>query len=203
MENQLQKNKDDLGRIIQKGFENAAGALERMIGLKISIVSPTVKAVQLSEIPHVGGGPEMDAVGIYLHMEGELESQVLLIFPYEKALELADTLMERTPGESEVLGALERSALAEIGNLTGSFFVNAMDEILGLGARPSPPAVVVDMLGSILDVIVASLGSTSHEVLMFSTCFYVGEKNMTADFWIIPEDHTLRKMLNVVKGTDA
>ena len=193
----------ELSAIIQAGFENAANGLERMIGVEIAIGSPSVKSVPINQIANVVGGPEMDAVGIYLRLEGDLEGQVMLIFPYEKALELVDLMLERERGESQVLGSMERSALAEIGNLTGTFFVNAMDEILGLGGRPSPPAVMVDMLGSILDVILATMGAFGQDVLMFTTCFYVGERTASSDFWIIPDPSTLKKLYDASKGINA
>lgn len=194
---------NDLSMIIQAGFENAADGLQRMIGVDIALGSPSVKSVPINEIAHVVGGPEMDAVGIYLRLEGELEGQVMLIFPYEKALELVDLMFEQEPGTAQTLGSMERSALAEIGNLTGTFFVNAMDEILGLGGRPSPPAVMVDMLGSILDVILATMGAFGQKVLMFTTCFYVGERTTSSDFWIIPDPETLQKLYNASKGINA
>lgn len=46
----------------------------------------------------------------------------MLIFPYERALKLVDLLIDEPEGTTQQLGTYERSALAEVGNLCGSFF---------------------------------------------------------------------------------
>jgi chemotaxis protein CheC len=89
---------------------------------------------------------------------------------------------------------MERSALSEIGNLTGAFFLNAIAELTNISSHPSPPAVMVDMVGSILDVVVATMGAISDQVLMFKAAFKIGERKLQADFWIIPDPATLEKL---------
>ena len=62
-----------LGRlqdIINHGFENAAKGLSGMIGTNLSFTQPKVQAIHFQDIPMSLGGPENDAVGIYLRMEG-------------------------------------------------------------------------------------------------------------------------------------
>lgn len=97
---------------------------------------------------------------------------------------------------SPTVGSMERSALGEVGNLTGTFFLNAVDELIGYGSRPTPPAVMVDMVGSILDVVVATMGEVEQNVLLFKTSFIVGNRETPANFWIVPDPETLNKMVS-------
>jgi chemotaxis protein CheC len=115
------------------------------------------------------GDPESEMVGIYLLMKGDLSGQAILIFPLASALNLADALLDAPLGTSSSLGDLECSALAEAGNLTVSYFLNAMAALTGIPLRPSPPAVMVDMLGAILNVVITSLAATSDDLLMIET----------------------------------
>ena len=180
--------------IAGQGFRNAAQGFSQMIGRELSVNNPGVKTVSLKEIPDILGGPENDAVGIYLRVEGEMKGQVMLVIPYQQALELADMLLGEETGHTQKLGSMERSALAEVGNLTGSFFLNAIAEITGVTSRPSPPAVMVDMVGSILDVIIATMGEVGEEVLMFQATFMCGDREVRADFWVVPDAITLKKL---------
>jgi chemotaxis protein CheC len=150
------------------------------------------------EIPMLLGGPENDAVGIYLRMEGDLSGHIMLIMPYEKSLEIVDMLMDQPVGTTTTLGSMERSALAEVGNLTGTFFLNALADITGTTARPTPPAVMVDMVSAILDVIVAMVGDIGDKVLMFQTQFSYGDRATQADFWVVPDAETLDKLTSEV-----
>jgi chemotaxis protein CheC len=180
--------------IASRGFKNSAKGLSKMIGQELSMNSPDVNMVPLADIAEILGGPENDAVGVYLRIEGDLSGQVMLVIPYQQALELCDMVMDAPPGTTHELGKMERSALSEIGNLTGAFFLNAIAELTNISSHPSPPAVMVDMVGSILDVVVATMGAISDQALMFKAAFHIGERRLQADFWIIPDPVTLEKL---------
>ncbi len=184
-----------LQEIISYGFENAARGFAGMVGEKLSVIQPVVRAVPLQEIPILLGGAENDAVGIYLRIEGDMIGQIMLIIPIEKAFSIVDMLMEQAEGTTQKLGQMERSALAEVGNLTGCFFLNAVAEITKYEMRPSPPAVMVDMVGAMLDVIIATMGSIGDEVLMFQATFVFAERETRTDFWIVPDPNTLDKLI--------
>lgn len=177
-----------------EGIYNAAKGMSGMIGQTITVNQPHVELVPLIDIPCLVGGLENEAVGIYLRSEGSISGQILMVIPYAKALELVDLLMEVPQGTTQQLGTLERSALAELGNLTGSFFLNAVDEKLGLSARPSPPAVIVDMIGAILDILLTTAEELSESVLMVKATFVRGDREAQADFWMIPDRKTLKTL---------
>jgi len=179
-----------------EGIRSAGRGLSQMTGQKITVTQPAVSLVRLSEIADLLGGPENEAVGVYLRAEGQMSGQIMLIFPYEKALKLVDLLLDEPEGTTQQLGPFERSALAEVGNLSGSFFLNSIASMLGLEARPTPPAVMVDMVGAILDVIVATTAVVSEYVLMISATFLQGEREAEASFWVIPDPRVLEAFMN-------
>ena len=181
-----------LQSVAKEGLTNAASGLSTMVGADLRVVNPCVKTINLKEIPLALGGPENEAVGIYLKSEGELSGHFMLVIPYLKALELVDMLMEVSPGTTTSLGSIERSALAEVGNLTTAFFLNAVAALTGISARPTPPAVMVDMVGAILDIIVAATGGIEEYVLTFQASFICGERSVQSDFWVIPDPLTLK-----------
>ena len=104
--------------------------------------------------------------------------------------------MEVPVGTTNELGSLERSALAEVGNLTAAFFLNAVASMTGISARPTPPAVMVDMIGAILDIIVAATGGISEEVITFQAMFSYADRSVDADFWVIPDPTTLESFID-------
>jgi len=180
-----------LALIASAGVDNAARGMSGMVGEELSFSDPVVRSVPFTEIPNLLGGPEVEAVGIYLRATGRLSAQIMMIVPYPEALELTDLVMCRPPGSTQSLGSMERSALAELGNLTGSFFLNAVANALGWEARPSPPAVMVDMVGAILDIIIATTDGLSESVPMIQATFMRGGREAQADFWVIPDRSTL------------
>ena len=180
----------------REGIQHAAEGLSEMTGQTITVTQPTVSLVPLNQIPNLLGGPENEAVGVYLRAEGEMAGQIMLIFPYERALKLVDLLIGMPEGTTQQLGSYERSALAEVGNLCGAFFLNAVASLVGMEARPTPPAVMVDMVAAILDVIIATAAGVGEHVLMLSTTFMRGESELEASFWVIPDPKVLKAFLN-------
>ena len=201
MENSVQKNPFDeqlrplLEVMAGAGIQGAVMGLSQMTGQNITVSDPTVTLVPLNQIANLLGGPENEAVGVYLRAEGQMSGQIMLIFPYERALKLVDLLLDEPEGTTQHLGSYERSALAEVGNLTGSFFINSIASMLGLEARPTPPAVMVDMVGAILDVIIATAAGVSEHVLMIRATFMQGEREAEANFWVIPDPKVLEAFL--------
>ena len=183
---------DLLQSVAKEGLTHAASGLSTMVGTDLRVDNPCVKTINVKEIPLALGGPENEAVGIYLKSEGELSGHFMLVIPYQKALELVDMLMEVSPGTTTSLGSIERSALAEVGNLTTAFFLNAVAALTGISARPTPPAVMVDMVGAILDIMVAATGGIEDSVLTFQASFICGERSVQSDFWVIPDPLTLK-----------
>lgn len=180
-----------LATMATAGVRNAAQGFSSMVGEATVVTDPQVQLVAVSEIPNLLGGPEIEAVGIYLRAVGDLAGQIMLIIPYAKALEIVDMLLGQPAGTTIEFGSLERSALQEMGNLTGTFFLNAIANITGLESRPSPPAVMVDMVGAIMDIIVATSGGVSEHVLMLQTIFLRDGRSLDCNFWMIPDPGTL------------
>lgn len=178
-----------------EGIHQAAEGFAGMLGRSVEVANPEIRLVPLGEIPVLLGGPENEAVGIYLQAQGDMPGQMMLVLPYVKALELADLLLDLPPGATQQLGPMERSALAEVGNITGSFFLNAVASLTGLILRPSPPAIMVDMVGAIIDIIVAASGSVSDQVLMIQSGFLREGREVQADFWVIPDTATLQSLV--------
>ena len=175
-----------LATLVRAAVQNATRGLSDMVGSHIITGTSEARVVSFGEMAAYVGDPESEMVGIYLLMKGDLSGQAILIFPLASALNLADSLMDTPPGTSTSLGDLERSALAEVGNLTVSYFLNAMAALTGKPLRPSPPAVMVDMLGAILNVVITSVAATSDDLLMIETFLQNPEGDFKGRFWVLP-----------------
>lgn len=158
-----------LGKVMWR----VARGLSDTVGEFISNDDPLVEAIPIGQVAERAGGPEEEMVGVYLVLGGGLRGQTILILSLSNALHLADLLMGEKPGTATRLGAMERSALAEMGNMMVSSFLNAVaalterPELL----RPSPPAVMVDMLGAILNVIITPVAAVRDDLLIIETAF--------------------------------
>jgi chemotaxis protein CheC len=172
--------------ILQSALQNAASGLSEMVGRPITIDTPRAEAIPLGKVPDCVGGPETEMVGVYLLIDGDLTGQVILMLPLDDALHLIDLLLGEPSGTTTELDDLGRSALAETGNLTASYFLNKIASLTGLSIRPSPPAVMVDMMGAIFNVIASPLAAMSDKLTIVETAFQEPERTVTAHFWVLP-----------------
>jgi chemotaxis protein CheC len=186
---------EKLKSISGEGINNAAHGFSGMVGRKILVNSPVAKLVPVLSIPQIAGRPDDDAVGIYLRFHGDVDGQIMMIVPNVKARELVDLILGVPQGTTQQLGSLERSALGELGNICGSFFLNSIATITQAKFHPTPPAVMVDMVGAILDIVVATTGGISEQALLVQANFMDGLRCVEADFWVIPDLHSLNDML--------
>ena len=184
-----------LRMVASRGVENAAQGLSEMVGRRLSVSVPIISVVPIRAVPMRAGGSERLVVGIYLACDGELGGHVMLILEMPDALRLADMILGQPEGAATELNALERSALGEAGNLVTSFFLNAVAGVTGLQGRPTPPAVIVDMAGAILDIMLVSSGQLSDEILMLEAVFQEADRQMSLQFWMVPDLDPLSSLL--------
>lgn len=185
---------ESLQTIAGEGMHNAARGFSDLLGHQVKVTQPTVRLVPILDIQKYVGGPDVEAIGIYLRAEGEITGQIMLIIPYQKSLELVDLLMEQPEGTTRQLGSQERSALGEVGNLTATFFMNSVASKTGTSIRPTPPAVMIDMVGAILDIIVATSGGMSDHVLLMEANFTDDTRSVEAEFWVLPDSSAIKAL---------
>ena len=122
--------------------------------------------VELSHLSMVAGDPERAVVAVYLGIRGGLHGHILMAYSESMALGLVDMLLDQPAGTTTELGDLEISALAEAGNVAGSCFLTTIADWAGLTLPPTPPVVIHEMCGAILDTLAGDLALQSHEQAM-------------------------------------
>ena len=185
----------ELERLLQAAMQNVERGLSRMVGRSIGITAPRLEKVPIAQLATCIGDPEAETVGVYLLLTGDLQGQAILLLPLDSALNLAGKILGTSPGKKD-LGELERGALAEVGNLMVSYFLNAMAELLGRPAPlyPSPPAVMVDMLGAMLNMVVTPVAAMSDHLLVVTCNLHTltsvdegPDENIPIHFWLVPD----------------
>jgi chemotaxis protein CheC len=170
------------------GTSNAMSGLSQMIGQEIEVSSFSLRRVPVSSIPELVGGPEVMAVGIYLTVSGSANGHLMLMYEPKIACAFVDLIMGNPPQTTQTLGEMERSALAEMGNVIGAFFLSALADATGLTLRPSPPVVMTDMAGALLDVVSADILLTQDETYLAETTFAAEDREISGVFFVMPSE---------------
>ena len=183
-----------LRELAETATRSAATSLGAMIDARTSIAAVNVRRVTFAEAQGLMGDPEQPVAAAYLVFEGGLAGQIALVLQRQAALRLVDMLMFQEAGTATEFDDLAASALGEVGNQTGSAFLNTLADSLGLQVRISPPAVVVDMAAAVLNSVVAQASAVSDEIVALDTPFAIEDEETEALFLVIPDPGSLELM---------
>ncbi|MDI6638384.1 MAG: chemotaxis protein CheC [Bacillota bacterium] len=201
-------------------MESAASVLSDMIGRKIEMSVPDVCFVAREDISRVAKhSVEEPTIGVRIGLTGDVTGDVILIFPRPSAYRLVDILMGNEPGTTTSLTEMGGSALCEVGNLAGSFFLNSLAEATGLRAMPAPPVLdgetlVSKMLEASVATRDASAGASEtsgsgpgrtggRDALVAQTVLTQSLESVEALFFIVPTNNSLATILNALSSGNA
>ena len=178
--------------LVSQGSVNAVAGLSQMIGQEINVTHLRSRHVPVNETPDIVGGWEELTIGVYLGVSGSANGHMFLLYSPATALALADLLMGQPLGTTTDLDEMEESAMCEVGNIMGSFFLNALSDATGLSLQPSPPAVMMDMAGAILDVALSDILQESDDALVVETGFSTEDRLVEGMLLVMPSPDLLR-----------
>jgi chemotaxis protein CheC len=179
-----------------------------MTGQAVEITTPLVRRFSTDEIVDLVGGPGTPVVAVYLGMVGGISGHCLVLLAPEGAHRLAQILLAGLLGPGELpmeassdelcYDELELSALQEAGNVTISAFLNELGMHLHEPVQPTPPQVVIEMAGAVLDAVLLDLVSEQDQVLAAKTTFSEGGRAIDGTLFVLPRPDSLRVLLDAL-----
>lgn len=180
------------------GAGNGATALSQLIKRKVGMTVPSIKVLPFSAVPDAVGGPETVVAGVFTSVEGPAPCNLLFMFPLPSAKILVSNLMNCSFEEDEEISEVGQSALAELGNIVSSAYLNSLSSFANLKFIPSVPALAIDMAGAILDTVLAQVGMVGDQALLMETVFSEIEENVTGHFFLLPDAGSLELILEAI-----
>jgi len=177
----------NLVEVFGGGVINAVSGLSEMAGQEITVTDMSFKKVLVKDVASFFGGPENIVVVIYLEMQGSTNGHMFVVYEPKVAFELIDLLLGQAGGSTKELGEMETSTLGEVGNIMGSYFLNHLSDNTGIRFQPSPPAVMMDMAGAILDAALARVLQHGDHAYIMETNFGTTERKVTGTFMVMPD----------------
>ncbi len=192
----------------RRAMKRAGEALGSMSGQVIDVQTPMLQRCSAGDVLTLAGGPESVVLAVYVGIFGSLEGHALLLFAPADAHRLAHILLAGLlgPGELPMEAAtdvlaydeLELSALQEAGNVTISAFLNELGMHLHEPVQPTPPQVVIEMAGAVLDAVLLDLVTEADQMLAAKTTFSEGGRAIDGTLLVLPRAEGLRTLLDAL-----
>lgn len=180
---------DALRELANIGSGTASTALSSLLGRSVDISVPSAFVLPMAEAVGSIGPAESEATGIVLGIVGELPGSVLLLFTPKDAALMCGLLGVEAGSEFGV------SALMEIGNIVGASYINALGQMIGMELEPSPPAAATDMLGAIVESVLAERAGAGDIALLLDSDLVVEGEDCSVSFLLVPDQGGVDQML--------
>jgi chemotaxis protein CheC len=180
---------DALRELANIGSGNASTALSSMVGRSVDISVPNVRLLPLAEAVEATGRAEEEVTGIVLGVIGDLEATVLLLVPPADAATMCRMLGVEPDDEYAA------SALGEIGNVVGTSYINALAAMTGLEIEPTPPATATDMLGAIVETVLANHAEGGDVALLLDSELEIENEDCSISFVLVPNQGGVDQLL--------
>jgi chemotaxis protein CheC len=180
---------DALRELANIGSGNAGTALGKMLGRTVDISVPTAAVLPLPDAVAIAGAPDELRHGVVVPVRGDMDAVVVLLFPEADARTLCG-IYGIEPGTPD-----GRSMLGEVGNILGTNYINVLAQMVAMTLEPSPPQVVEDMLGSILQSVLLGRGEDIDAALILDSALAVENEECSLSFLLLPADGGIRQLL--------
>ena len=191
-----------------RAMKRAGEAMGSMSGQVIEVQTPMLRRCNAGDVLAMAGGAAAIVLAVYVGITGSLKGHGLLIFSPADAHRLADILLAGLLGPGElpmdettdplIFDELELSALQESGNVTISAFLNELGMHLHEPVQPTPPQVVLEMAGAVMDAVLLDLVSEQDQVLAAKTQFSEGGRAIDGTLLILPRPDSLPVLLEAL-----
>jgi chemotaxis protein CheC len=181
---------DALRELANIGSGNASSALSGLLGRSVDISVPNARAVALADAVDAAGAAEQEVTGIVLGIVGEMTGTVLLLVAPADADSMCRLLGVETHDEFAL------SALGEIGNIVGTSYINALAAMTGMRIEPTPPGTATDMLGAVVESVLAAHADAGDFALLLDSDLRVEGEDCSLSFLLVPDRGGVDRLLS-------
>lgn len=187
---------DVLKEIGNIGSGNAASALSTMLNCETDISVPNVKLLDFSDAVNFLGGPENIAIGMLVNLTEDINGMMLYVLQHSCASKMTSTIFGSEIEDLANMNDMERSFIAEVGNIMSASYINAIASLTGLTIDISVPQMCVDMVGAILSVPAVQFAQVGNKVLFIDDSFVIGGCEVKSNMILVPEMSSLEFLFN-------
>lgn len=194
------ERKDVLREIANIGAGHAATALASLLDRPIVQSVPNVMLIPLADMPKQLGGAEKVVVAGLLDITGDLNGFIMLVLDQNQAdkiisMMLGKQVRSKKPRSLHKYTSVDKSVIMETVNILGGSYLTALSEMTGLISQPSTPYLCIDMVGAVLNVVIAEAGKTGDFAVFFQSELFNEKDRIIGDLFLIPEHTSCNKIL--------
>jgi chemotaxis protein CheC len=196
--------KDALREVGHMGAQHAATALSKMIEQTVNAKLLAARMTSLADLPTLVGDRETMVSGIYLPVTGDLSGSLLMVFPQKSAFLLVDIMFKKKIGTTKELDEMDKSALAEAGNILAGYCLTALSHMLGMHLVEHVPDFAHGMVGALIENVAVAFGQKAERALIIQVELSTEEKVKVVGYFFLlfalKEAHAMLRAIRAKAG---
>jgi chemotaxis protein CheY-P-specific phosphatase CheC len=182
-----------LKQMARTGAETTSESVSAMTGIDTRVDISDLSFVPVEDVP--GELSDREYVGVVLEFDGLPGGYIVILFDEASAREVVAALV---PGADSVeeFDETARSAVEELGNVMTSSFVDGWANVLDATIDISTPRFVHDMGSAVAESVVARLGRTQANAVLFDATLRADDREFDCEIYALPDETKLRAMLD-------
>ena len=186
---------DVLREIGNIGAGNATTSLSILLNNNLRMELPIVKIMNFDEVPEMVGGAETIVSAVLTHFKGDVSGMILFILELNEAKNLAGSMLHKTYEEGFTqFDHMDKSALKEVGNIFMSSYLSSISTLTNLKVHTEPPAICIDMAGSVLDLPLIELGQIGDNALIIDSKFLDNDEPIDGFLMFVADEESYDKI---------
>ncbi len=176
------------------GAHYALHGLSRMVSRDVDVTISRSLCLPVDALPGLFDEESEEGLGAYFTLEGDADTHLLVLYESTMGSILVDSAGLRQ-GDAATADELERSALAEAGNVICGYFLNALSDASDLSLLPSPPALVTGSKRTVLGFVASLMTPDVGDVLVAHSTLSIARSPAAVDVLAIPSEALLKSLL--------
>ena len=189
---------DALKEVSTVAAGNAAKSLSALLGKAVDITVPDIRVEALGKVAETLGAEDNIVTVIHFSISGHISGNILLILSIDESWKLVNVLTGQEVNPSGSLDEMGLSALKELGNITVGAYVVALSQALSGKIAQSVPEYDSDMLGAILDRILAKSAPEEGHAVIVESVLTVEEVVCNTDLVFILRPQTAKDVVSAL-----
>lgn len=186
----------ELGNI---GSAHAITGLSELMKKRIDVSVTNVDIIPLQIIYTLFNGPESMISVVYLEgYSDDFRGMMFLIFPYPEAKKMVEMATGKQIEGEIITDEFSHSTLKEIGNIMCGCYLNVLSQFIGKKIMHSVPQLSHDMLGAVLDSMLADLSLEADYAVVLETAFSFWQNECKGFLFFVPTTESIETIFSAL-----
>jgi len=194
-----------LEKMANEGAKNASSSLSKLIDEEVEVKTLAVRTLPIEKVSSIISSPEVLTTTIVMEIKGDVDGSIMLVYPQQSAINVADLLAKRELGSITELDELDESSLKESGNIISGAFLSAISNYLTINMIETVPNLITNKIKDTIDLVLAGFAEKeASKAVAFEIDFAMGttkekDQKIKAYFVLLLDVVSATKVLESLK----